>query len=98
MRLFQILALSLVVSCATTFARLGETADQFAGRYGTPKDTPGSKISDKNFPLLEGAIHHTYEYEGWRIRATFSAIGRAGCPNGVFEKYQGWHQRDDRGL
>jgi hypothetical protein len=71
MRLFQILALSLVVSCATTFARLGETADQFAGRYGTPKDTPGSKISDKNLPLLEGAIHHTYEYEGWRIRAAF---------------------------
>jgi hypothetical protein len=71
MRLFQILVLYIVVSCATTFARLGETADQFAGRYGTPKDTPGSKISDKNFPLLEGAIHHTYEYEGWRIRATF---------------------------
>jgi hypothetical protein len=26
---------------------------------------------DKNFPLIEGAIHHTYEYEGWRIRAAF---------------------------
>ena len=71
MHLFQILVLFLVVSCATAFARLGETADQFAGRYGTPKDTPGSKISDKNFPLLEGAIHHTYEYQGWRIRAAF---------------------------
>ena len=71
MRSFQILVLFLVVSSATVFARLGETADQFTGRYGTPKDTPGSKISDKNFPLLEGAIHHTYEYEGWRIRASF---------------------------
>jgi hypothetical protein len=48
--------------------RLGETADQFAARYGAPQDSPAL---DKNFPLLEGAIHHTYEYEGWRIRAAF---------------------------
>ena len=48
--------------------RLGETADQFAARYGAPNDSPGL---DKNFPLLEGAIHHTYTYEGWRIRAAF---------------------------
>jgi hypothetical protein len=72
MRLFQILVLLLVVSCATALARLGETADQFAGRYGTPKDTPGSKIMDKNFPLLEGAIYHIYEYQGWKIRAAFA--------------------------
>ena len=26
---------------------------------------------DKNSPLLEGAIHHTYEYQGWKIRAAF---------------------------
>ena len=26
---------------------------------------------DKSFPLLEGAIHHTYTYEGWRIRVAF---------------------------
>jgi hypothetical protein len=26
---------------------------------------------DKNSPLVEGAIHHTYEYEGWKIRAAF---------------------------
>ena len=48
--------------------RLGETADLFAARYGVPNDSP---ILDKNFPLLEGAIHHTYTYEGWRIRAAF---------------------------
>jgi hypothetical protein len=59
------------LTCATGLARLGETADQFAARYGAPNDTPASKIFDKNFPLLEGAIHHTYEYEGWRIRAAF---------------------------
>jgi hypothetical protein len=48
--------------------RLGETADQFAARYGAPNDSPGL---DKNFPLLHDAIHHTYTYEGWRIRAAF---------------------------
>ena len=48
--------------------RLGGTADQFAAWYGEPNDSP---ILDKNFPLLDGAIHHTYTYEGWRIRAAF---------------------------
>jgi hypothetical protein len=59
------------VTCTTILARLGETADQFAARYGAPNDTSASNILDKNLPLLEGAIHHTYEYEGWRIRAAF---------------------------
>jgi len=48
--------------------RLGGTADQFAAQYGAPNDSPGL---DKNFPLLRDAIHHTYTYEGWRIRAAF---------------------------
>jgi hypothetical protein len=48
--------------------RLGGTADQFAARYGAPQDSPAL---DKSFPLLEGAIHHTYEYEGWKIGAAF---------------------------
>jgi hypothetical protein len=48
--------------------RLGENADQFAARYGAPNDSPDL---DKNFPLLQDAIHHTYTYEGWRIRAAF---------------------------
>lgn len=47
---------------------LGGTVDQFAARYGPPQDSPGL---DKNFPLLQDAIHHTYAYEGWRIRAAF---------------------------
>src|SRR5438034_7964012 len=58
-------------TCTTVLARLGETADQFSARYGLPKDSPSSEVSDRNFPLLEGAIHHIYEYEGWRIRAAF---------------------------
>ena len=48
--------------------RLGENADQFAARYGAPNDSP---VLDKNFPLLQDAIHHTYTYEDWRIRAAF---------------------------
>ena len=48
--------------------RLGENADQFAARYAAPNDSP---LLDNNFPLLEGAIYHTYMYEGWRIRAAF---------------------------
>lgn len=54
---------------------LGATADQFVARYGAPQDSPSL---DKNFPVLNGAIHHTYEYQGWRIRAAFlPADGRA---------------------
>ncbi|HTE87517.1 MAG TPA: hypothetical protein VK639_01060, partial [Terriglobales bacterium] len=52
-------------------ARIGETPIQFVDRYGVPKDTASSKIMDKGFPLLEGAVHHTYEYQGWKIRAAF---------------------------
>jgi hypothetical protein len=67
----RILCLFLIFSCATAFARIGETALQFVTRYGPPKDTPGSRSYDKNFPILEGAMHHTYEYQGWKIRAAF---------------------------
>jgi hypothetical protein len=52
-------------------AGLGESAIQLADRYGSPKDTAGSQIHDKTFSLVEGAIHHTYEYQGWKIRAAF---------------------------
>jgi len=69
--LLRILFILAILTSATAFARLGETADQFAARYGPPKDGPSSEVSDRNFPLLEGAIHHIYEYQGWRIRAAF---------------------------
>lgn len=76
--------------------RLGENADQFAARYAAPNDSP---VLDNNFPLLEGAIHHTYMYEGWRIRAAFvppdgpavrmeySKIVKAGV-NAVIQDYE----------
>jgi len=55
-------------NAASAEHRLGGTAAQFAAWYGAPNDSPGL---DTNFPLLNDAIHHSYEYEGWRIRAAF---------------------------
>jgi len=60
-----------IASICTLNARIGETTIQFVARYGPPKDTPSSKIYDKNSPLVEGAIHHVYQYQGWKIRAGF---------------------------
>ena len=83
-------------NAASAARRLGETADQFAARYGAPNDSP---MLDANFPLLEGAIHHTYTYEGWRIRVAFvppdcpavrmeySKIVKAGV-NAVIQDYE----------
>lgn len=56
---------------ASANARIGETSIQFADRYGRPKDTNVTAIMDKTSPLVEGAVHHTYEYQGWKIRAAF---------------------------
>jgi hypothetical protein len=52
-------------------ARIGETSIQFGDRYGAPKDSSLTKISDSQSPLIASAIHHTYEYQGWKIRAAF---------------------------
>ena len=71
MRAVRILTVALILSSTAAFARIGETTLQFVARYGPPKDTPSSKIYDKNSPLVEGAIHHIYEYQGWKIRAAF---------------------------
>ena len=65
---FLFVFLALITSAN---ARIGETSIQCADRYGRPKDTNLTAILDKNSPLLEGAVHHTYEYQGWKIRAAF---------------------------
>lgn len=70
MKILQAFFVVMLLGSAAN-ARVGETAIQFADRYGPPKDTPASKVMDKNFALVDGAIHHTYEYQGWRIRAAF---------------------------
>lgn len=74
MRVVQILVAGLILNAPSAFGRIGETPLQFISRYGPPKDTPSSKIYDKNSPLVEGAIHHTYEYQGWKIRAAFLQV------------------------
>jgi ribosomal protein L14 len=71
MRAIPILSVALIVFSTAALGRIGETTLQFVARYGPPKDTPSSKIYDKNSPLVEGAIHHIYEYQGWKIRAAF---------------------------
>lgn len=58
-------------------ARIGETPIQFADRYGRPKDTNMTAIVDKSSPLVERAVHHTYEYQGWKIRAAFLELDGA---------------------
>ena len=63
--------LILFVIAVSAQARIGETPIQFADRYGRPRDTNLTAIVDKTSPLLEGAVHHTYEYQGWKIRAAF---------------------------
>ena len=68
-RLLAFLTAVLVATSAD--ARIGETPIQLADRYGRPKDTQLTQIQDKTSPLVEGAIHHTYEYQGWKIRAAF---------------------------
>ncbi|MBA2586343.1 MAG: hypothetical protein H0U99_07650 [Chthoniobacterales bacterium] len=65
-----ILVLSLAILVAVE-ARIGETPIQFADRYGRPKDSSLTKITDNASPLVQGAIDHTYEYRGWKIRAAF---------------------------
>jgi hypothetical protein len=64
------LFLSLLI-VASADGRIGETPIQFADRYGRPRDTNLTAITDKSSPLVEGAVHHTYEYQGWKIRAAF---------------------------
>jgi hypothetical protein len=68
---FLFLSLALTI---TAEARIGETPIQFADRYGRPRDTNLTAITDKSSPLVEGAVHHTYEYQGWKIRAAFLAL------------------------
>lgn len=67
---FLSLSISLAIIMSAE-ARIGETPIQFADRYGRPKDTNLTAIVDKSSPLVERAVHHTYEYHGWKIRAAF---------------------------
>jgi hypothetical protein len=71
MRLSLAVSLLTFVLLAIADARLGETPIQFADRYGAPKDSIQDKHPSPYTDLIEGAVHHTYEYQGWKIRAAF---------------------------
>jgi hypothetical protein len=71
MRLAAVAGSYLLFTCATCLGRIGETPIQCIERYGPPKDTPMSKAMDKASPLIEGAVHHTCEYQGWKLRVAF---------------------------
>lgn len=66
-----ILLLFCLLLTASAYGRLGETPIQFADRYGSPRNSQNTRMTDANYPLVAGAIHHTYEYQGWKIRAAF---------------------------
>ena len=52
----------------TAHARLGETVGQAQLRYGQPReDLTGP--NDK--PLIAGGLEKAYEYQGWRVRASY---------------------------
>ncbi len=70
-----LIPLALILCAGSAVARIGETPIQFADRYGPPKDSSLTAITDKQSPLLRGATHHTYQYQGWRIRAAFLQLG-----------------------
>jgi hypothetical protein len=69
-----LLSIALIVSAE---AGIGESPLQLANRYGAPKDSQVTRMADKTFPLVEAAIHHTYEYQGWKIRAAFLQVDGA---------------------
>ena len=62
---------ALMITTVSSSARLGDTGLQCSDRYGNAKSGQSIKAWDKSFPVLEGAIHRTYEYQGWKIRAAF---------------------------
>jgi hypothetical protein len=66
----RLITLLVVAGLASSLkAGIGETAAQLAARYGAAKDSQVTQITDKASPVIEGAIHHTYEFQGWKIRA-----------------------------
>jgi hypothetical protein len=62
---------SALVCCATfnASARLGETEAECQQRYGAPMQTKLDPLTYS--PMFDGAICHTYQYQGWTIRVAF---------------------------
>lgn len=67
--LFRLLLVFTFSTALTTVARLGETEEQSKQRYGEPINKELDKMNSS--PLIDSAIHHTYQYQGWKIRCAF---------------------------
>lgn len=65
------------------FARLGDTLNQAADRYGLPKT---QKPQPWLTPLLEGAKEHVFEFQGWKIRCAL-VLATDGVSYVVREEY-----------
>ena len=71
-RMQRLLVWGLSLQCAaalTATARLDETEEQSRQRYGEPMAKETDPLTYA--PMIEGAVHHTYKYQGWRMQAAF---------------------------
>ena len=84
----SLILLSWLLLTASANGRLGETPIEFADRYGSPRNSQITRMTDANYPLVAGAIHHTYEYQGWKIRAAFLQLD-GGAVRMEFQKLSG---------
>ncbi len=63
-----ILGAVLMMGALECQARIGETEAESQQRYGKPVNETIANV----MPILDGAVHHTYLYQGWHIRAAFA--------------------------
>ena len=52
---------------ASSYARIGETEAESKIRYGNLVNEAGVNM----MPILSGAVHHIYVYQGWNIKVAF---------------------------
>ncbi len=63
-----VLALLFCAACSAS-ARLDETEEQSKQRYGEPSKDSEPMLN--SFPIIKGAVHHAYKYQGWMIECAF---------------------------
>ena len=62
-----ILGAVLVAGALECQARIGETEAECQQRYGKPVNQAMADM----MPILNGAVNHSYSYQGWNIRVAF---------------------------
>ena len=56
----------LVAASLNSQARIGEMEAECEARYGKPVNE-----ALKMHPILDGAVNHSYSYQGWNVKAAF---------------------------